>query len=769
MNNAVNDPLFSTQWYIRNTGQSGGTPGIDLNLGDVWKDYTGKGVVVGVLDQGIEFDHPDLARNVLPSLSISAQPTGDGQPTNSSENHGVNVAGEIAAVPNNGIGLTGIAPGAKLASVYLYLGPPAPGIPANDEAGAFEYTAAHYDVANNSWGGDLKQFTSFNDGEPGSADAGQALADAAAKGRGGLGTVVVFANGNDRLSGANGNSENWSNSPYTIAVAAIDHNGRVVSYSTPGANILVGAPSLNILYANVDTDHDGTPDFAEGPGDPVSDGGEGGADPEAEFSQGGGGNDPSETPAGENRGGEGGTPQVTQGEGNAGGGENTASPKPAMVQEVGRVGGIVTTDLVGKGLTEAGTPGGDYSFDFSGTSAAAPEVSAVAALMLQANPKLGYRDVQDILALTARNTDKSAQWTINAASNWNGGGMHVNDDVGYGMVDAHAAVRLAETWTSQSTASNVVKVGGSALVGADIPEGGAGVSSSIAVTSPEQVERAEAVVDINHPLASDLNITLTSPSGTKCVLLTTPASIDPDGLEAIRTPFPSQPFSMTSTQFLGEKATGTWTLTVQDSGQDGQIGQLKDWQLVLWGRDASAGSLPDVYTNEYGYYAAQDPKRSVLSDTSGNAVINASPITMDSVINLNPGTTSTIDKTPLTITPQTTVKSAYAGDGNDLLFGNGTGDLLYGGRGNDVFYPGPGSNTLDGGPGLNVAIFPNSLLDNNFVRSASGNSVVTPVGTDTLSNISLLAFQDMVVPTSSLTFRTLAQSSGSSGVLGASV
>jgi hypothetical protein len=45
MSSLVNDPLFSSQWYLRNTGQSGGTPGIDLDLGNVWQNYTGTGVI----------------------------------------------------------------------------------------------------------------------------------------------------------------------------------------------------------------------------------------------------------------------------------------------------------------------------------------------------------------------------------------------------------------------------------------------------------------------------------------------------------------------------------------------------------------------------------------------------------------------------------------------------------------------------------------------------------------------------------------------------
>lgn len=73
-----------------------------------------------------------------------------------------------------------------------------------------------------------------------------------------------------------------------------------------------------------------------------------------------------------------------------------------------------------------------------GTSFAAPIVSGVVALMAQANPKLGYRDVQQILALTAHKVDDSKAaapdktiWSTNSATNWNNGGMHFSDDYGY--------------------------------------------------------------------------------------------------------------------------------------------------------------------------------------------------------------------------------------------------------------------------------------------------------------------------------------------------
>ncbi|MBV5276894.1 S8 family serine peptidase, partial [bacterium] len=99
-------------------------------------------------------------------------------------------------------------------------------------------------------------------------------------------------------------------------------------------------------------------------------------------------------------------------------------------------------------------PGSAYA-NFDGTSAAAPVVSGVAALMLEANPLLGYRDVQEILALSATHPD-SLTWKTNAANNWNLGGMLFNDQLGFGLVDAYAAVQLADTWTQHDSAINEV-------------------------------------------------------------------------------------------------------------------------------------------------------------------------------------------------------------------------------------------------------------------------------------------------------------------------
>ncbi|QYO62559.1 S8 family serine peptidase [Leptolyngbya sp. 7M] len=71
------DPLFGQQWYLQNTGQSGGTPGVDLNIVKVWQDYRGRGIKVGILDDGVQYTHPDLQPNFNTNIDFDAAPTGN--------------------------------------------------------------------------------------------------------------------------------------------------------------------------------------------------------------------------------------------------------------------------------------------------------------------------------------------------------------------------------------------------------------------------------------------------------------------------------------------------------------------------------------------------------------------------------------------------------------------------------------------------------------------------------------------------------------------
>ncbi len=58
------DGMVSSQWHLKNTGQTGGTAGIDINVSAVWDDYTGAGVSIGIYDDGVDFTHSDLERQL---------------------------------------------------------------------------------------------------------------------------------------------------------------------------------------------------------------------------------------------------------------------------------------------------------------------------------------------------------------------------------------------------------------------------------------------------------------------------------------------------------------------------------------------------------------------------------------------------------------------------------------------------------------------------------------------------------------------------------
>lgn len=64
------DPLFGKEWYIHNTGQAEGTPGLDLNVLSAWEqNITGRGVITAIMDDGIDYLHPDIAPNYAAEAS----------------------------------------------------------------------------------------------------------------------------------------------------------------------------------------------------------------------------------------------------------------------------------------------------------------------------------------------------------------------------------------------------------------------------------------------------------------------------------------------------------------------------------------------------------------------------------------------------------------------------------------------------------------------------------------------------------------------------
>ena len=93
------DEFFGDQWHLDNTGQTGGTIGVDLNVVEVWNTYTGDGVVIGILDSGIAYTHGDLQGNHIIELDYDFT-DGDGYAGNNDihdERAGTPAAGLISA------------------------------------------------------------------------------------------------------------------------------------------------------------------------------------------------------------------------------------------------------------------------------------------------------------------------------------------------------------------------------------------------------------------------------------------------------------------------------------------------------------------------------------------------------------------------------------------------------------------------------------------------------------------------------------------------
>ena len=147
---ASSDPLYGSQWNLHNRGQNGGTPDADIDAPEAWAVTSGSSdVVVAVLDSGFQLDHPDLAQSVfvnsgeIPGNGIDDDGNGwvddvngldlsadlahtskveydsDPSPATEYDNHGTAVAGVIAAQADNGLGITGVAPGVKILPVKI--------------------------------------------------------------------------------------------------------------------------------------------------------------------------------------------------------------------------------------------------------------------------------------------------------------------------------------------------------------------------------------------------------------------------------------------------------------------------------------------------------------------------------------------------------------------------------------------------------------------------------------------------------------------------
>ncbi|WP_459040630.1 S8 family serine peptidase [Stenotrophomonas sp. PSU-St83] len=554
------DPLAGIQWHLLNTGQAvqGDTrpvAGNDLNVDGLFRNgIRGEGVIIGIVDDGLQIAHPDLAANVA-AVAGKNFANNSNNPSPSApdvDNHGTMVGGIAGAVGANGVGVRGVAPAATLKGFNVLASDASGSQTANIEYSWWDGAeAADVQVFNNSWGagpGNPNLPFAFSENDI------RAYEQALSGTRGGSGGIYVKSAGNNfnnasisqtqdvcttdtknRGTGCVPAGRDPRNNLFNvITVGAVRADGVRSSYSSTGAALWVSAFGGEYGWQR----------------------------------------------------------QVVPGQ-------------PAVRYDPA----IVTTDVTGcaqgsnKNTSLRNTLDGNqsavdstcnYTAKMNGTSASAPMVSGVAALVLETNPNLTYRDVKYILATTATRNHPNQPavtladgrtlvpgWTVNAAnraySNW----------YGFGVVNAARAVQVAENFQSLGplvdsgwrNTTRRVAIGNTSAAAARLTVQLANVARN--------VESVQLGFRVNHSNSRQLQFVLVSPSGTRSVVQPAFTSIGSglSGSVAIQRNFTSWDL-LSSNAFLDETGNGTWTLEVTDMGQSANAasrGSLEFFKIRVLG------------------------------------------------------------------------------------------------------------------------------------------------------------------------------------------
>ncbi|MEZ2229928.1 MAG: S8 family serine peptidase, partial [Microcoleus sp.] len=237
---------------------------------------------------------------------------------------------------------------------------------------------------------------------------------------------------------------------------------------------------------------------------------------------------------------------------------------------------------------------GGYANDFGGTSAAAPLVSGAIALMLEANPKLTTRDEQHILAKTAQKNDLNGK-DGEGKPKWeqNKAGFWVSYEQGFGGIDAAAAVKAAVNWTPVGKQVSVTSDLQNVMTA--IPDGNkTGIEAKTTISKNIILETAEVILDATHPDWGDFTVKLIAPDGTESVLANTIPEI-PNSNNSDKIVPDSKEWKFISIRHWGELSKGEWKLQVSDRNGNQLKGEWNTWKLNLYGLELDES--PNVVTN----------------------------------------------------------------------------------------------------------------------------------------------------------------------------
>ncbi len=490
-----NDPYFGMnrlggQWHLKN--DIPGSGGVSSKAMGAWaQGFTGAGVQIGIVDDGIEHSHADLSPNYNAAYSYDfGQGDFDPSPVGANDNHGTAVSGIAAAKGGNGIGGTGAAPNVSFSGIRLDF---AGGNTVADVADATAYQNANIQIKNHSYG--VTQL--FYDNPL----VNNVISNQSPN------TIHVYAAGNSRLDVG---KRHTASNPNTIMVGAVGYDGVRSVYTQYGAPIMVVAPT---------SDHDLFPTYT--------------------------------------------------------------------TTTVDRAGSNGYNDATGTDYNNSdglANPTG-YTGRFGGTSSAAPLVTGILALAQEANPDMNVRVAKHLLVMTSQKVDLTNN-DPQSDGGWraNGAGHLINQNYGFGVIDAEALVEAAVHYTELSDLE--IESTGIITVNRDIDTNASNttIAEQFTLGSDTPLEDVLVTLNFDHDWRGDLEAYLTSPSGFRSRLFRQYGS---------DTAFGNFEWTFRTVGFWGEEGQGTWTLEMVDTFT-GDAGGTLNWFSV----DAYRGTLSSTAVPE---------------------------------------------------------------------------------------------------------------------------------------------------------------------------
>ncbi|MDA7853992.1 S8 family serine peptidase [Porticoccaceae bacterium] len=537
------DPLYKYQWHLNNTGQTnfattGGTAGADIDVDSaVISGITGSGVTVAVLDEGLELAHEDLSDNIVNGSWDFAN--SDEDPTRSANDgdHGTSVGGIIASKGWNKKGGRGVAPDASLIGYNIIEDGASYQSNLVMAYGVNRPIMVDVDVHNMSYG---LQYGTDDNGDPNvtynlrSYDIGikhDALKSGTETLRNGKGALYVKSSGNDFFTASTSGGD--CGTDFACTETIIDPS-RSLPYI-----INVAALDANGIKTSYST-----------PGASV-------------WVSGFGGESGVTNPA----------IMTTDQSGCASGYVGVNSSRTSVRNAFENNSGDHPENL-----------DCNYTSGFNGTSSAAPTVSGVVALMLEANPDLTWRDVKHILASTSDQVDSSRSYDYRGVTQYewetNSAGYKFHNWYGFGKVDAAEAVSTAAAYTDYR--EGALKTPGyisSGNISASINDSGIDTSSSVSITAPDgsndSVEFVRVFVKFSHSVPKSVGLRLMSPDGTVINAMQPMTNVGSTSSGTF--------FAIGVNSFYGESMEGTWTIVANDYIADGTSGILTEWGITIYG------------------------------------------------------------------------------------------------------------------------------------------------------------------------------------------